>query len=177
MIGTDRANLSHFCIANNLVKFRNVVKCSRRIRVRDKVNRKIIIVFTKQISLVNIHPLPTFNIGVDVLCMLRSYLHHCTHNGKQEIRGYQRYHQIDGILQPPLRNIFNLHPYTHPRVAVASKKVSTLRADCLPPLYNLKYRNCRSRPQVESFVRQLIHSKKSISRFPIRSSTQHSWLL
>ena len=32
MIGTDRANLSKFCSANNLVKFRNVVKCSQRTR-------------------------------------------------------------------------------------------------------------------------------------------------
>ena len=68
-------------------------------------------------------------------------------------------------------------PYPHPCASVSSKKVSRVRYSCLQPPPHLKYRHYRGRPQVKFSIRQPLHSQKIISRFTIRSSIRHSWLL
>ena len=57
-----------------------------------------------------------------LLCMLISYLHHCTHKGKQERRGQQRAHQWDGLSQPPLSTLFIFSPYPHPCISVTPRR-------------------------------------------------------
>ena len=89
----------------------------------------------------------------------------------------KRAHQQNGLLQPTLRTLFMLNHYPHPHTAVTPRKVSTVRADCLPPPQHIKYIHYRGSPQFNSFVRKLLHSRKSISIFTTRSSTQSSWLL
>ena len=105
----------------------------------DKVKMKTIVVIAIATCL-NYHPTPPTSILSWCDCFVYdqasvSLLHTQIQAGRQSNTGA---HQRNGLSHPPLRTLWLQTSFTHPCDDLDFKKVSTVRAYCIPPPHNIK---------------------------------------